>query len=965
MSKNRKYEVTRVHIKSASFDLLIMELPEDEIEDKLTYLSREKGLVKKSLYDDFIIATCIANINDFLTHLNQKGTDLKKLNEIRAEIVENIIDINKFLDPEKLVINKNKVVKIGKPGDKDVIKLTENEFWDKDTYKETEQQILQNQEKKESLDLNKIRSLKDLEYTPVQKFWKRLGQYVTIKQFSDESADVILGGREFTTRTAFEQYVVTICIEEVEDLFLRLDSLGIPNRVSPPILIHELYELCKSSNPFLDFNNYKGPNIGMDPFSTMHRTAYEGEEDEAMQSKKTKLFKHVKKETLLNLGNSIKKQVIGQDVAIDNLVDAIQRASVGLKEPDHPLGAFIFAGYSGCGKCHGKGTPIRMYDGSIKLVEDIKIGDQLMGDDSTPRNVLSLARGRDVMFEVIPNKGGNSFICNKSHILSLWDSRYKTINEISIEDYLKKDKWFKHFNKLYRTAVKYRENDILVDPYFMGLWLGSGAFDRVAITSADKEIINYIYTYASKLNLEINVDYDKNNKSNIYIITSASKGGSSDKNILLNNMRTYGLISGNEFKFIPKKYLINSILNRKKLLAGLIDSNGYLNGNCYEITSKYSQLANNIVELCRSLGYCACVTDKMVNNKLYYRVNISGDLSDLPIRLNKKRSSSQKQVEDVTVTSFTLKELPVNDYYGFVLDGNSRYLLEDFTVTHNTYTAKILAESLIGSSRGLVNIDCSEYASDHEYAKLIGAPAGYIGHEAGGYLTNAIRKNPFSVVLFDEIEKASDRVHQLLLQIMEESRLTDGKGHTVSFNNAIIIMTSNVGVKEVDDISKTIGFGNVNKITDDKRSKAVNEALKKKFKPEFLNRLTAIINFNTLTKDNYLDIIKLELDKLKVNLKLSETEFSQIKLVFDDSLLDFIYNIGIDDQYGARPLKRAIENEISTPLARKFLNDGISGKASAFLSVVDDELQIDIKTEDDTSDPPFYMKVSDEDDADK
>jgi len=962
MGKNKKYEVTRVHIESASFDLLIMALPRDEIEDKLTYLSREKGLIRKSLYDDFIIATCVANINDFLTHLNQRGTSLKKLNEIRSEIVENIISLNKFLDPKNLVINKNKVIKMHKPGEKDGTKLTENEFWDKDTYKETEQQILQNQDVKKSLDFNKVRSLKDLEYTPVQKFWKRLGQYVTIKQFPDESADVILGGREFTTRTAFEQYVVTICIEEVEDLFLRLDSLGIPNRVSPPILVHELYELCKASNPFLDFNNYKGEEIDeMDPFSTMHRTASEGEENEMSPTRKTKLFKHVKKEVLLGLGDSIKEHVVGQDEAVDNLVDAIQRSSVGLKDPNHPLGSFIFAGYSGCGKCHGKGTPIRMYDGSIKLVEDIKIGDQLMGDDSTPRNVFSLARGRDVMFEVIPNKGGNSFICNKSHILSLWDSRYKTINEISIEDYLKKDKWFKHFNKLYRTAVKYRENDILVDPYFMGLWLGDGTFNRVAITSADKEVINYVYTYASKLNLEINVNYHKNNKSNTYIITSASKGGSSDRNILLNNMRTYGLISGNEFKFIPKEYLINSILNRKKLLAGLIDSDGYMHGNCYEITSKYSQLANNIVELCRSLGYCAYVTDKMVNNKLYYRVNISGDLSDLPIRLNRKRSSPRKQVKDVTITSFTLKELPVNDYYGFVLDGNSRYLLEDFTVTHNTYTAKILAKSLIGSSRGLVNIDCSEYASDHEYAKLIGAPAGYIGHEAGGYLTNAIRKNPFSVVLFDEIEKASDKVHQLLLQIMEEARLTDGKGNAVSFKDATIIMTSNIGVEEVSDVSKTIGFGSVSTITDEKRSQAIEKALKKQFKPEFLNRLTAIINFSTLTKDHYLNIIKLELDKLKINLKLSGTEFSQITLNFDDSLLDYIYDVGIDEKYGARPLKRAIENEISTPLARKLLNEDVSGRSSATLSLKRKKLVIDIKDEDDVADPPFYMEAGSDD----
>ena len=625
MGKNKKYEVTRVYINSAAFDLLIMTLPDDEVEDKLTYLTREKGLVRKSLYDDFIIATCVANINDFLMHLNQKGTDLKKLNEIRSEIVKNIIVLNKALDPNDLVLNKNNVVKMSRPDDKDVIKLVDNEFWNKDTYKETERQILRGQGHKKPLDLSKIKNLNDLEYTPVQKFWKRLGHYVTIKQFPEESADIILGGREFSTRTSFEQYVVTICIEEIEDLFVRLDALGLPNRVSPHVLVHELYELCSASNSFLDFNEYKGADVDdMDPFSTMHRTASEGEYPESMMMPKTKLFKQVSKETLLNLGGVIKEKIVGQDEAVEDLVDAIQRSSVGLKDPDHPLGSFIFAGYSGCGK---------------------------------------------------------------------------------------------------------------------------------------------------------------------------------------------------------------------------------------------------------------------------------------------------------------------------------------------TYTAKIFTDALIGSRRGLIPIDCSEYSSEHEYAKLIGAPAGYIGHESGGYLTNAVKKQPFSVILFDEIEKANERVHQLLLQIMDEARLTDGKGNSVSFRDTIIIMTSNVGVSEVNEISRTIGFGKVNEVTDEKRTKAIGNALKKKFKPEFLNRVSSIINFAALTKDNYINIIKLELDKLKVNLKLSGTEFSQINLSFDDSLLDYIYNVGIDEKYGARPLKRAIEHKISTPIARKFLKEEVYGEASAAISAKKGKLNINITKENKAVNPPFYMEA--------
>jgi ATP-dependent Clp protease ATP-binding subunit ClpC len=224
---------------------------------------------------------------------------------------------------------------------------------------------------------------------------------------------------------------------------------------------------------------------------------------------------------------------------------------------------------------------------------------------------------------------------------------------------------------------------------------------------------------------------------------------------------------------------------------------------------------------------------------------------------------------------------------------------------------------------------------------LIGAHSGYIGHEHGGYLTNAVKKNPFSVVLFDEIEKASDKVHQLLLQVMDEARLTDGKGHKVSFKDCIVVMTSNIGVKEVADIGKSIGFGDVSKVTDDKRTKAIENALKKKFKPEFLNRITAIINFSELTKENYFEIIKLEIDKLKSNLIISGTDYSNVTLEFDDSIIEFIYEKGVDIKYGARPLVRTIEKEISTHLARKMLNEDIKGKSIVKISLVDGKVNFE------------------------
>jgi len=286
------------------------------------------------------------------------------------------------------------------------------------------------------------------------------------------------------------------------------------------------------------------------------------------------------------------------------------------------------------------------------------------------------------------------------------------------------------------------------------------------------------------------------------------------------------------------------------------------------------------------------------------------------------------------------------------------FIFTGYTGVGKTYAAKILAEELIGSRHGIVIVDCSEYASEHEYAKLIGAPGGYIGHENGGYLTNAIKKNPFSVVLFDEVEKANDRVHQLMLQIMDEARLTDGRGQQVSFRDTIVIMTSNLGVKEVQNVSKTIGFGDAAKLTKEKRVNAVKAALKKKFKPEFLNRITCMVNFDVLTKKDYMRIIKLELEKLKKNLKVNRTEYSKLDVTFDKTLYNYIYTAGIDEKFGARPLKRAIEREVSTPLAKKLLEDNVDcSNTKVTVSAKNGKVVIDVTYTTKVDAPPFYMEA--------
>jgi ATP-dependent Clp protease ATP-binding subunit ClpB len=225
-----------------------------------------------------------------------------------------------------------------------------------------------------------------------------------------------------------------------------------------------------------------------------------------------------------------------------------------------------------------------------------------------------------------------------------------------------------------------------------------------------------------------------------------------------------------------------------------------------------------------------------------------------------------------------------------------------------TETARALAEFLFDDERAMVRLDMSEFMEKHSVARLIGAPPGYIGYDEGGYLTEAVRRRPYSVVLFDEIEKAHPDVFNILLQILDDGRLTDGKGRTVDFKNTVIIMTSNLGSREIQDFEG-----------DDKQMRAsVLEQLRIAFKPEFLNRVDDIIIFKRLGREQIKQIIKIQLEALRK--MLAER---QITLLLDPSAEELLTREGYDPIYGARPLKRAIQSLIQNPLAMKLLDGEI------------------------------------------
>lgn len=234
-----------------------------------------------------------------------------------------------------------------------------------------------------------------------------------------------------------------------------------------------------------------------------------------------------------------------------------------------------------------------------------------------------------------------------------------------------------------------------------------------------------------------------------------------------------------------------------------------------------------------------------------------------------------------------------------------------------TELARALAEFLFDDEHAMVRIDMSEYMEKFSVSRLIGAPPGYVGYEEGGQLTEAVRRKPYSVVLLDEIEKAHPDVFNVLLQVLDEGRLTDSQGRTVNFKNTIIIMTSNLGSHLIQEHLQLMNERNREEIIGDLKMKLV-DLLKATIRPEFLNRIDDIILFNPLTQKEIRAIVDIQVKYLSERLSKNN-----IKLIIDSDVKDWIGKLGFDIQYGARPLKRTIQKNIANPLAEKVLEDGI------------------------------------------
>lgn len=306
--------------------------------------------------------------------------------------------------------------------------------------------------------------------------------------------------------------------------------------------------------------------------------------------------------------------------------------------------------------------------------------------------------------------------------------------------------------------------------------------------------------------------------------------------------------------------------------------------------------------------------------------NLENDLSKKVIGQNEAISKISKSIRRNRL-KFKDPNKPIGSY--IFLGG---------TGTGKTHLAKQLAEQIFGSPDALIRVDMSEYQEKHNVSRLIGAPPGYVGYDQGGQLTEQVKAKPYSLVLFDEIEKANKDIFHTLLQMLDEGHITDGLGRKISFKNCLIIMTSNIGIKKIQDFGTGIGFTTSRYAEEEKKKTILQSEMKKYFQPEFLNRIDDVIVFNSLSKEDVKEIVKIEVGKLTSRLK-----GLKININCQDSVIEHIGEIGFDETYGARPIKRAIQEKIEDLVSEKYLSGDIVEGKNYYLTYKDDEIKISTK----------------------
>lgn len=441
-------------------------------------------------------------------------------------------------------------------------------------------------------------------------------------------------------------------------------------------------------------------------------------------------------------------------------LELIQPSSDRYNIPDQGGSKTVVIGKPGC---FTKGTKMLKYDGDIVNVEDVKVGDLMMGDDSKPRTVLELCRNNDTMFKIIPKKG-EPYTVNKKHKLVLKSSgmanhKKGEIKEIAVDDFLNLPKIHQQRWKIFRTSVDFQPKDIKINPYFLGIWLGDGSSHQPTITSVDEEILNFIKdTYK---------DHSLTPRGDITYYIKYNKGNSKTPNPIKEGLKYYNLLNN---KHIPKDFKCNTREIRLQVLAGLIDTDGSYDdrGCCFDFVNKNEQLVDDLIFIARSLGFVAykkkcqksCIYNGEKKTGTYYRTCITGNIKEIPTKIKRKQARERKYNKDFLSCNFTIENVGEGDYYGFTIDGNHRFLLSTCDVVRNTGKSTLIASLLYAKKHifpvGMVMSGSED--SNHYYSKIF--PTTFVYNS---YNEDIIKKfvkrqklakehlsNPWGVLLLDD-----------------------------------------------------------------------------------------------------------------------------------------------------------------------------------------------------------------------